>query len=67
MPRLSKPNFYDTVKVDKARVEELLYEEGLKELTEWEQGFLEDCLRKLEQGRELAEGTRNKLREIEEE
>ena len=63
--KLSKISFCDTVKEDKSRIEELLYE-GLKELTEWEQGFLEDCLSKLELGRELTEGARNKLNEIEE-
>ena len=64
--KLSKISFYDTVEIDKARVEELLYE-GLEELTEWEQGFLESCLSKLEKGRELTEGERDKLQEIEEE
>ena len=66
MGKLSKPNFYDIIKVDKGRVEELLYQGGELELTEWEQGFLEDCLQNLEKGRELREVQREKLLEIEE-
>lgn len=64
--RLSKVDFYDIIKVDKERVEELLYGET-RELTKWEQDFLESCLKRLESGRELVGGTKDKLLEIEEE
>jgi len=62
--RLSDGRICDQVTIDKNRVDELLYESD-RTITEWEHIFLEDCARRLGFERELTDGQREKLDEVE--
>ena len=62
--RLSNGRICDALNIDKSRVESLLYESN-RTPTEGEYIFLENCERRLNLGRELAEDQREKLSEVE--